>query len=140
MSEEYFKKKEGKKAIIALLFQMADADEAVDPKEEKFVYDVAAYIGLTPSDVQSVKDNPTDHRFVAPPEEQERMNILYYLLFAMAVDGRIEEEEERLCYKAGLRLGFNDRMTADLIAVMKQYLNKEMPGDALIKEIKKYLN
>ena len=140
MSEDYFKGKNRRQAIIGLLLQMTDADESIDYREVKFIMDVAAYIGLTPSDVQSVKDNQDAFHFSAPPGEQERMNILYYLLFAMAIDGEIKEAEERLCYKAGLRLGFNDQMTADLIGVMKHYLNKEMPKDALVKEIKKYFN
>ena len=140
MSENYFQDKKRRQAVIGLLLRMADSDKKVDVREEKFIRDVAAYIGLTPSDIEAVKDQPAEFHFSPPPAEQERMNILYYLLFAMAIDGEIKEEEERLCYKAGLRLGFNDRMTADLIAVMKKYLNKEMPKDALIAEVKKYFN
>ncbi len=140
MSEDYLQGKNKKMAIIALLLQMANSDQKVDPREEKFMMDVAAYIGLEPSDVQSVKDHPEDYQFSPPPGEPDRMNILYFLLFAMAIDGEIKDIEEKLCYKAGLRLGFNDQMTADLIAVMKKYLHTEMPEDALVKEIKKYLN
>jgi hypothetical protein len=68
------------------------------------------------------------------------MNIFYFILFAMAVDGEIKQEEERFAYQASLRLGFNDRMTADLLVVMKRYLNKVMPPDALLLEVKKYMN
>ena len=140
MSEEYSEGKKRKQAIIALLLDMAKVDQSIEAREEKFIRDVATYIGLTPSDIDAVKNDSTTFRFSPPPEELERMNILYYLLFAMAIDGEIKEAEERLCYKAGLRLGFNEQMTADLIGVMKKYLNKEMPKDALVKEVKKYLN
>ena len=68
------------------------------------------------------------------------MTILYYLLFTMAVDGQIHEEEEKLCYELGLRLGFRENMTRDLINVMKRFLNKKLPQEALLKEIRKYLN
>jgi len=137
---DYLKGKEHRQAIISLLLGMADSDKAMDAREEKFVRDVAVHLRLTPSDIQMVKENPTKFPFTPPKEEHERMNILYFILFSMAIDGKIQEEEERFAYKAGLRLGFNDRMTADLIVVMKRYLNKEMPKDALLEEVKKYMN
>ncbi|MFK7810080.1 MAG: TerB family tellurite resistance protein [Saprospiraceae bacterium] len=137
---EYLNDKEHRQSIISLLLEMVASDKKLAVQEEKFVRDVASHLRLTPSDIQMVKDDPTNFKFVPPPEENERMNILYYILFAMAVDGEITQEEENFCYKIGLRLGFNDRMTADLIRVMKQYLNKEMPEGALIKEVKKYMN
>ena len=140
MSDNYQQEKEKKQAIIALLLQMSSADKSIVVREQKYIYDVAAYIGLTPSDIQSVKDQPEQYAFSPPKEEPERMNILYFLLFAMSIDGVIKEPEEHLCYKVGLRLGFNEQMTADLIAVMKRYLNKKMPPDALISEVKKYMN
>lgn len=140
MSDDYLKGKKHRQTVIALLLEMAVSDQSLDAREEKFVRDVATHLRLTPSDIQEVKDKPVDFRFSPPPQEHERMNILYYILFAMAVDGEITSEEESFCYKIGLRLGFNDRMTADLIAVMKRYLNKEMPQDALLLEVKKYMN
>jgi hypothetical protein len=105
-----------------------------------FILDVATHLRLTPSDIEEVKEAPEKFHFKPPTLEMERMNILYYILFAMAVDGKIEIEEERFAYKTSLRLGFNERMTSDLILVMKRYLNQIMPQDALLEEVKKYMN
>jgi len=137
---EYLNDKAHRQSVISLLFEMAATDKVLTAQEEKFALDVAVHLRLTPSDVREVKEAPMKFKFAPPKEEHERMNILYYILFAMAVDGKIKQEEENFCYKIGLRLGFNDRMTADLIAVMKRYLNKEMPQDALLQEVKKYMN
>ncbi len=140
MPEDFLKEKKHRQSIISLLLEMTDADNSLNAREEKFILDVATHLKLTPSDIQEVKDNREKFPFSPPAQEHERMNIFYFILFAMAVDGEIKQEEERFAYQASLRLGFNDRMTADLLVVMKRYLNKKMPPDALLGEVKKYMN
>ncbi|MFT4663957.1 MAG: hypothetical protein ACI8YQ_001602 [Polaribacter sp.] len=140
MPEDFLKEKKHRQSIISLLLEMTASDNALNARETKFVLDVATHLKLTPSDIQEVKDNPANFIFSPPALEHERMNIFYFILFAMAVDGEIKQEEERFAYQASLRLGFNDRMTADLLVVMKRYLNKVMPPDALLLEVKKYMN
>ena len=58
----------------------------------------------------------------------------------MRVDGRIEKGEEKLIYEASFRLGFNEKLTEDLIGVMKTYLNKEVPPHVMLTQIRKHLN
>lgn len=140
MSRNYKKEIERRKGIIGLLIQMTFIDGKVDDIEKQFVYGVAKELGLTTEDIEEVVLHPEDFRMTPPPPEQERMSILYYVLFAMSVDGEIHEEEEKLCYKIGLRLGFNEHMTRDLINVMKKFLNKKVPQNALLNEIKKHMN
>ncbi len=131
---------ERKKGIIAMLIKLANVDEEAVAIERRFIMDVADQLGLNRTDLSEVAKNPDAFELQPPEGEQERMNILYYLLFTMRVDGVIKEEEERLCYKAGLRLGFNQQMTADLIQVMKRYLKEDIPEDAMLDAIRKYLN
>ena len=102
--------------------------------------DVAESIGLDMFTVKEVLENPSNYRLESPPDEQERMTILYYLLFMMCVDGKIEPQEEKLIHEAGFRLGFNELLTADLIKVMKKYLTKDIPPEAMLEQIRKYLN
>ena len=129
-----------RKAIVSLLIKMTASDGQVKEVEEKLTSNIALQLGLTPEDIEEVTTYPDKYEMIPPPPEQDRMSILYYLLFAMAVDGKIHEDEERMCYKIGLRLGFNEHMTRDLINVMKKFLNKEIPQDALLNEIKKHMN
>ncbi|MEN0050314.1 MAG: hypothetical protein AAF806_24835 [Bacteroidota bacterium] len=129
-----------KKATLALLVQMMTSDAQIMPIEEKYIDYVAKELDITTLDVHKIRANP-DHFDLKPPQgEQERMTILYYLLFTMRVDGRIEAKEEELCYKAALRLGFNHQMISDLISVMKHSKGNDLPPDLLLKEIKKYMN
>ena len=129
-----------KKGIIAYLIHMIAADGTIEKVERKFVLHVGRQLQLSPTLLDEVESNIDDYVGIAPPNEQDRMSILYYLLFAMAVDGKIHQKEEELCYQFGLKLGFRESMTRDLINVMKRFLNKELPQDALLNEIKKYMN
>lgn len=131
---------ERQKAILAHLIRMIGADGEIQRVERKFVLNVGKQLKVSPAELDEIEANLDDYEISPPPDEQERMTILYYLLFAMAVDGVIHEEEEKLCYDFGLKLGFRETMTRDMINVMKQFLNKKLPEGALLTEIKKYMN
>ena len=128
------------KATIAMLIEMVTIDNKIDPVEKKFLGDIALQFGLRDEDISSIIEHPEKFALKPPTAEEDRMRILYYLLFMMRVDGEIPPEEEKLCYKAGLRLGFNEQLTGDLIQLMKTYLNEEIPPEAMVNVIKKYLN
>lgn len=119
---------------------MATADGNIAPQESRFIADVASSIGLSSTDIVDVVRHPENFILAGPVDEHARMEILYYLLFTMRVDGVIDPKEEALCHKAALRLGFNELLTQDLINVMKTYLTKEIPPDLMLDLIKKYLN
>lgn len=138
MFEEY--DIEQRKSIIALLFKLAKSDNSVSNIEKLYLRDIASSIGVDSFSIDEILENPEKYPMKSPLDERERMTILYYLLFMMRVDGRIEKGEEKLIYEAGFRLGFNEKLTEDLIGVMKTYLNKEIPPDVMLTHIKKYLN
>ncbi len=140
MFNNYEKNIEDRKSIIAILYQMAKSDNFVSNIELVYLNKVAKSIGLNPIDVEEVIDHPEDFPLTAPTDEGERMTILYYLLFMMRVDGVIESREEKLVHEAGFRLGFSENLIADLIRVMKTYLNKEIPPEVMLEQIRKYLN
>ena len=140
MFENYNDEINRRKAITGLLIQMISSDGDIAPKEQTLVLDIALQLGLSKEDIEEVIKSPAKFDLQPPHLEEDRMTILYYFLFTMAVDGEIHEEEEKLCYKIGLRLGFNEHLTRDLIKVMKKFLNQKIPKDALLNEIKKHMN
>ena len=129
-----------RKSIIALLFKLAKSDDSVSNIEKLYFRDIANSIGIDSLSIDEIIQNPEAYPLKVPLNERERMTILYYLLFMMRVDGRIEKGEEKLIYTASFRLGFNEKLTEDLIGVMKTYLNKEIPPDLMLTLVKKYLN
>ena len=138
MFEEY--DIEQRKSIIALLFKLAKSDNSVSNIEKLYLRDIANSLGVDSFSIDKILQNPEAYPLKVPLDERERMTILYYLLFMMRVDGRIEKGEENLIYTASFRLGFNEKLTEDLIGVMKTYLNKEIPPDLMLTLVKKYLN
>jgi hypothetical protein len=140
MFEQYQQPAERNKAILAMLVNMITVDRNLETIEGRFMLDVARQLNIPEEEIQQVLGDPTQYILSPPKNEKDRMTILYYLLFAMRVDGKIRPEEEALCFKAGLRLGFPHQMVADLIRVMKNHLHEEIPEDAMLNVIKKYLN
>ncbi len=140
MFENYENEYDRNRATIAMLIKMVMIDNKIDPIEKKFLGNIAHQLGLLQEDITTIIENPEKFALKPPAGEEDRMRILYYLLFMMRVDGKIPPEEEKLCYKAGLRLGFNEQLTGDLIRIMKTYLGDEIPPEAMIDVVKKYLN
>ncbi|MEM1327360.1 MAG: hypothetical protein AAGI23_15460 [Bacteroidota bacterium] len=129
-----------KRATLALLVQMSHSDAQLSNIEEQYIIYVAKELNLPLSEVEAIQAQPENYDLKPPQSEQERMMILYYLLFTMRVDGKIEKSEEDMLYKAALRLGFNHQMISDLIAVAKNHPKGNLPPDSLLREIKKYMN
>jgi uncharacterized membrane protein YebE (DUF533 family) len=134
------KMKERNRGIFSLVYQLNEADNQIKTKEYIYLNDLANALNLTKSEVESIAANPKAYNLIPPPEEQERMQILYYIIFAMRIDGEINSKEENLAYKIGLKLGFHQVMLTDMINLMKNHLSTRLPNDALLKIVKKYLN
>ncbi len=128
------------RSILALVVEMAKADQFNSPIEEKYIAFVAEQLKIGKEELSLIKNKPEQFPFIPPESEQERMTILYYVLFTMRMDGEISQAEENICHKFGLKLGFNPALTQDLIRVMKTYALKEIPPEAMLEQIKKYLN
>lgn len=128
------------RSIVALLVDMAKSDSFSAPIEQQYISGIAEQLGISRLEVEDIFNDPKSYPFDPPPTEQERMTILYYLLFTMRVDGEIQTDEENYLHDIGLRLGMNPALTEDLIRVMKLYAHKEIPPSAMLEQIKKYLN
>ena len=129
-----------KQYIISLLVRQAQADGHFTNIEKKYLAYVSQALKLTDADVAMIRSNPDAFDITPPPDESMRMTVLYYLLFMMKADNRVEREEEVLCYEVGFRLGFREEMIAELIALMKQFLRDDIPSEGMLDRVKPFLN
>lgn len=129
-----------KQYIISLIVQEAQADEDFTTREKQYLAYAAKKLELTDSQVAAIRLNPQVYEIAPPHDEQRRMTILYYLLFMMRADGSISAQEENLVHQIGFRLGFRTEMVTDLIVVMRDCLDKEIPPNAMLERIKPFLN
>lgn len=91
--------------------------------------------------IQTYKESTSLEEEVSlPTSEQDRMNILYHLLFVTNADSNVTSDEERATYKMAFQLGFNENITRDFIELMKLYSIQSIPKDAMIEIIRKYSN
>ena len=129
-----------KQYIISMIVQEAQADQDFSILEKKYLVFAAKTLGLSDANIAAIQIDPAAYEIVPPPNEQERMNILYFLLFMMLSDRTITIQEETMCHHIGFRLGFRREMISDLINVMRDCLDKEIPPNAMVERIKAYLN
>jgi len=131
---------QSKRAIIALLFKLMGADSDENLKELGYIMHVGQQLGLTDDDLQEIKFSKEKYPLQPPTEERDRIIILYYFLFFMKADGKIEPQEEELVSRFGMKLGFRPDMTAALISVLKNHVDKVVPPEELLVKIRAYLN
>ena len=117
-----------------------ESDNNFDKREQNYLNDIAIALELSAEDKKQIILNPEKFKLVPPPEDKERMTILYYIMFAMRIDGKILPKEEDIIYDIGIKLGFRDMMLTDMISVMKNHLEKRLSPDILLSIIRKYLN
>jgi hypothetical protein len=129
-----------KRYIISMIVLEAQADMNFSVREKKYLAYAATTLGLSETEVAKIRLNPTAYEIAPPPNEQDRMKVLYYLLFMMWSDNNISKEEETMCHHIGFRLGFRRELISDLINVLRECLHKDIPPNAMLERIKPYLN
>lgn len=128
------------KSLVALLFQLARVDGELAEQEIRFIFDTGKRIGLSSGDIELIQYHPKDYSISIPKAEEERMVILYSMLFMMKIDNSISSAEEDMIRGVALRLGIRPQMTTYFIELMHQYVADEVPITLLLDEIKKYMN
>ena len=129
-----------KQTHILTLLMLSEADNRDHENEIRFINHVAGRIGLSEGDVQEIDQHPERLTFSLPETEQDRMTVLYDLLFLMKIDGSVVEEEKELVRELGIRLGFRIDMVEEFIQTMAKYIGQEVPSNELLSIIKKYMN
>lgn len=129
-----------KKAIIANLLRLRDADREASTSELGYILHVAIRLGLSEEDVHEIHDKKETFELQPPKEEKDRVLVLYYFLFFMNADGKIEQSEIELVKQFGFKLGMRPELVRDLIDILISYKEENVPPEALLDKIKAYLN
>jgi len=125
--------------VLRVLKSLSSADGEIDQKERVFMQQLGQQQGLTSIGVDSELGNG-DNEVILPLEEQERMMVLYYLVFLMQSDGDITSEEELSIYHFGHRLGFREEILRNFIALANKYQSSPIPAVEMLEKVKVFLN
>ncbi len=131
---------QNKESIIALLLRLSQADNTGSTSEEQYIRAVCHAIGFDAERIDEIRNNLDNYPLDPPESEQDRMEILYYLLFQMKIDKQVTQEESDLIQKFGFKLGFNELLTRDMIGIIQEHAKQKVPPQKLIEIIKKYHN
>ena len=131
---------EKNQTILKLLIKMAKADLNFQDEELSYLLYFCKVAQLDTELIRSYQTLDPKDETLFPSDEQNRMNILYHLLFVVNADSNVNQDEERAIFKLAFKLGFNENLTRDFIELMKLYPIKELPNDAMLSLIRKYSN
>ena len=98
------------------LVAVALADGKLDPNETKYLSQLALKWGISPQEVQAILAKPTDIKFVAPKDNQTRIDQMFEIVGMMMIDGNIHGTEVQLCQAMASKLGFPTNVVATLVA------------------------
>ncbi len=88
------------------------------PSKEKFeiIKNVGTRIGLTETDLKRILERPESIEFIAPKDDDERIEQLYDMVAVMMVDGKIDSREINYCKTVAIKLGFVPEVIDEIIA------------------------
>lgn len=130
---------EHKLFAVYFLKRLAMADQTFQISEQQYADTVAAQLNIDSSIVYNL-DPATFETSNLPAREQDRMTILYYLLFLSQADGMILDEEKIEIRKIGFELGFRDTQIVKMIEVIENDKGKQINPEKLIDVIRIVLN
>jgi len=114
--------KKSNKGHFRNLIMIARADGVVDEKEKELLLKMGKKIGLSPSQITEITDNPEKYPLYPPTNKEDRYERLIGLVEMLAADKAIEEDEVVLIRRFGIGLGFSDEELPSLIRVILQHL------------------
>lgn len=131
---------EKSRILLKILVHLAKADGHIQEQEFSYLLYVVVKLRIDPEELRKIYNEDAELNEILPHDEQDRMNVLYHLLFLMDADKNIDEREEAIIYHFGHRLGFSELMVRDFIQVFRKNDLDDLPPSAMLEIIKKYQN
>ena len=98
------------------LMVLAMADGHLSEIEEHFMESVAHRLGFSQIEFESIKEGIESIQFILPEKYDDRIEQFNDLLSLMAVDGKIDPEEEEICKKFAAKYELMDSVYDELIS------------------------
>lgn len=126
--------------MLALLIQMAKADDFISQNETLFLAQLAAKNGIKSFQYRKIYDEPEKFCHDLPNNEKIRTKFLFMTLSMMQMDGRACEHEKAFAKSAGFLLGLRPEMVDELIHLFDRQIREEVAEKEFEIVLKKYLN
>lgn len=126
--------------VLAVLIQLSKADNYFDEFEFGYILKVGRHLGIQDERVENMMKAPVKAELTIPTKEEDRMTIIYYMLFLMKVDTIITDEEKELVHHYGFKLGFSARMIDEFIGIMEKNKFSSVNTSEMLAILRKYQN
>lgn len=129
---------EARENLLIMLVALSRSDGNLHVRELRYLELAAQQLGFDAVKLEETMTLDITEKAL-PTEEKDRMTALYYLLFLAVEDDQLNALEEDFIYHFGFKLGFNESMLRDMLALFKKTRYPKNPNE-LLNIIRKYLN
>ncbi len=127
-----------KKQIISDMIGLAKADNVLHEREYEFILAVAARLGLSKTEVDTINANPLKVSVLST--ELQRITQFHRLLLLMNVDQETHFTELDAIRNYGLKLGIRPEAIEQILNEMEDHENKMIPSTRLVEIFKRFYN
>lgn len=129
----------GQRNYFTNLFQVALADNQIDPAELNFLYELGIKRGFAKEQIDEIIANPHKTRFEKPHTLVEAVEQLYDLVQMVLKDGKVHLHEVELCKSFAKRFEIREEIIDELIETLIEQVRAGATKENLINDIKQSL-
>jgi len=127
---------------LNILVMMAKIDGETDQAELELIRQIGASSNVSSEDIEEIIENTeADQTFpsLGNLSKDEKVELMTNLVLVMKIDGRIDKEEMKFCFKVIKKMGYTEEALFDLVSTTyidpKESINRE----EIKKRAEKYL-
>lgn len=121
------------------LIVLSLSDNTPSREEFEIITKVGARIGLEEADLKRILERPESIDFIAPQNDDERIEQLYDMVAVMMVDGKIDSREVDYCKSIAIKLGFMPEVIDDMVAELMDLIVEGIAVEIVKSKIKALL-
>lgn len=115
------------------LYAIAVADDNIDPRELKFLYDLGQQKGISQEDMDQLLLNPAKEILNKPETLSEKIEYLYMAAGMILADGIIDKREKLLFRSICQRMGFLEENIPELMDFMLEKVKQGMTVEKVLE-------
>ncbi|MBT3300828.1 MAG: TerB family tellurite resistance protein [Bacteroidetes bacterium] len=123
------------KSYFENLISIAMADGKMDDSEYAFLLRVGEKLFTTEDEIKNILDHPKHYVFHAPASKDARLELLKDLVAMLLVDGKILEEEIKMCRKFAIVLHYKPEIVVQIVNCLVKYASTEFDKYDVLAEI-----
>lgn len=123
------------KSHMKNLIEMAAVDGNFEAIEFNLLKIIAKRNGISESQLNDIRKNPTGIKFEIPTDSNEKFNQLFDLVHMMSVDSAVHDEEAKLCVLFAIKFGYPRINVKELIDTVRSNIQHGQTPEETMKRV-----